>query len=243
MVKKFANESFPANAYLNFARLFSQTRLVMLYPGSPASPIPDKLYRRVSMHANKPNATHKVVPLVLSPSKLRPNSPIPFPPLSPLLLDRSYPIWCSERFFSAPSRDDAWEECLWQVWLNSYGHLSALPGSGLKVPSVRGKSGVGSSTTSEASPCPCRNSSHTFDYWAKQEIIHRRLSNRFRHESCVLAAKRLKDRSIDGKVDPRKSQWLRKTCRQVRETKGPKINIYRAYMTTKAMTGWAKALL
>ncbi|KAL5507294.1 hypothetical protein ACEPAH_6750 [Sanghuangporus vaninii] len=222
MVQRMSNETLPANSYLNSARLFAQTRFVMIFPGAPASPIPDKLYRRLFMHANKLNATRKAAPLVLSPSKFRPNNPFPFSPLSPLLIEQSYPIWCSERFFSAPSRGDSWEECLWQIWLNSYGRLSTLPGSGWKVPSTQRKSEASGTANSEVavthvmSETPCLTED--------QEIIHRRLSNRFRHESCVLAAKRLKDQSVDSKVDPRKSQWLRKTCRQV-------------------MTGWAKELL
>ncbi|PAV18680.1 hypothetical protein PNOK_0552300 [Pyrrhoderma noxium] len=79
-------------------------------------------------------------------------------------------------------------------WLASYGTLPTITESGLKF-SQQKKANPDISVSPE-------------------ELIHRRLSNRFRHESCVLAAKRLKDRYSPAKVDPRKSRWLRETCRK-----------------------------
>ena len=150
VIQKIANETRSGNSYLNLARLFAQTRFVALFPELPSLPVPGGLYRKSLTHTTTFNSSQFVPPLVLSSSRFKPNSPIPFGPLSPLLIEKSYPIWCSERFFAPPSRDADWEECLWQFWLNSYGNLSALAHSGWRT-SNKGTKKAGTSETSAVS--------------------------------------------------------------------------------------------
>ncbi|KAH8119397.1 hypothetical protein DFH11DRAFT_1501983 [Phellopilus nigrolimitatus] len=197
IIHQLPHEIRTSNSYLNLARMFARTRYVVLFPSSTETSIPKGLNIKLAAQMSALNASRLVSPFALSSSKFTANSPIPFPPLAPVFVEQTYPIWCSERFFTAPSRAVDWEECLWQFWLNSYGSLSTLAETSWSSFSNKTKDSAIGPLSAE-------------------DIIHRRLSNRFRHESCVLAAKRLKDRSSKpGKVDPRKAQWLRKTCRQV----------------------------
>jgi hypothetical protein len=101
--------------------------MVAIFPATPQLPIPKSLYEVTLANTSSiVNGTAMSLPLVLAPSKTTPKSLLPFMALSPLLVEQEYPVWCSERFFSAPSREEDWEECLWQFWINSYGTLQAL---------------------------------------------------------------------------------------------------------------------
>ena len=136
VLQRMAHDHRSSNSYLNFARFFSRTDKVALFPASPIAPIPRDLYRatvaRMARTETKSNSSLSS-PLVLAPPKPSPKSVLPFTPLAPLLVAKGYPIWCSERFFSAPSREEDWDECLWQFWINSYGSLRTLTEPNWKV--------------------------------------------------------------------------------------------------------------
>ncbi|EGO25316.1 hypothetical protein SERLADRAFT_348180 [Serpula lacrymans var. lacrymans S7.9] len=108
------------NAYLNLARLMSQTSQVVLFPERPSSDLHHSLL------------AHSVTGVSDRPIYLGTSSRMTFPfkPLSPVILPRDYPVWCTERFYLFNSRSTHWEECLWQLWLNSFDEASfiALPG-------------------------------------------------------------------------------------------------------------------
>ena len=219
VLRRMAHEHRSANSYLNLARLFARTRMVALFPAPPLSPIPKGLYGvAVASVGNHHNDTTLSRPLVLTPSRSTPRSILPFTPLSPLLVEQEYPVWCSERFFSAPSREEDWEECIWQFWLNSYGTLRALSEPNWKVSRNRTRDPEGALPVEVAYSFSDRVTRMTNIIW--QQIIHRRLSNRSRHESCVHAARRLKDHS-EGETDAKHAHWLKKTCRQVRDRTHP----------------------
>ncbi|EJD02971.1 uncharacterized protein FOMMEDRAFT_156335 [Fomitiporia mediterranea MF3/22] len=135
LIHRSHNETRTANSYLNLARLFARTRFVLLFPASTVSTVPDKFSERLSKQIVSWNMSQSEPPLILSSSKVKPDASNPFSPLSPVLLEKSHPIWCSERFFTAPSREEDWEECLWQFWLNSYGNLSTMAIPNWKLPS------------------------------------------------------------------------------------------------------------
>ncbi|TDL26274.1 hypothetical protein BD410DRAFT_575422 [Rickenella mellea] len=114
------------NTFINLARLFSATRFVALFPSAPSALPPKGLYGDISkrLHAN---VTQRALsPVTLAQSANFSNASFPFAPLSPVVLDSHHPLFCTERFFSAPSRSADWQECLWQFWLDSLGSMPTL---------------------------------------------------------------------------------------------------------------------
>lgn len=126
VLQKNPKSSYSPNVYLNIARFFSRTRYVALFPSPAVSILSAEVHDVLQDHIRDHNLSQVLPPTVLSPTKAKVHSLSPFPPLSPILLDQEHPIWCTERFFTSPSREQEWEECLWQYWLNSYGNLNVL---------------------------------------------------------------------------------------------------------------------
>ena len=120
--------SFP-NAFLNFARLLSETDFVVLFPDTLSTPPDSQLY---TLLADKITQRSLKIPTVLSDTSNLSVSMLSSKPLQPLLIDRNHPLWCTERFFLSPSRASDWEECLWEFWLHSLNTLQvlAIPQSG-----------------------------------------------------------------------------------------------------------------
>lgn len=109
------------NAYLNLARLISQTNHAVLFP----KPLLE-LHPTVA-HSHFRNATHlhsRNTPVVLTAS--RKHSGFPFSPFSPLMIHREDTTWCDERFDFLGSPTVAWEECLWQFWITKHGGLQPI---------------------------------------------------------------------------------------------------------------------
>lgn len=102
------------NAFLNLARALSKTPTVALFPGN-LSVVPPKSFQR-SISSSSLFNQHK--PVVFT---VRGQIAYPFTPLSPILVPRDSPVWCTERFFPTLSRSVEWMECLWQFWLENYG--------------------------------------------------------------------------------------------------------------------------
>ncbi|KAG1815959.1 uncharacterized protein BJ212DRAFT_1430748 [Suillus subaureus] len=96
-----------ANAYLNVARLLAPTDRVVLFPDGLPSHLSSNLYSS---------------PLVLGNNSRR---TYPFAPMSPVVLPKDYPTWCTERFSLFQSRSLDWEDCLWQLWLESAGEVKS----------------------------------------------------------------------------------------------------------------------
>ncbi|KAI0058005.1 hypothetical protein BV25DRAFT_1811494 [Artomyces pyxidatus] len=172
------------NAFLNLARLFSPTLSVLLVPALAPIPPPATLHTHIKTPVLVTNASHG-----------RP--PYPFPSLSPVLIARNHPLWCTERFLS-PSRAADWDECLWQLHLETFGHIAALA-----VP--RWQWAEARSSAQALSPV--------------MVAIRRRLGARYRSETCVLALKRLEafaigERGRTRRVDAEKVRWLERTCKE-----------------------------
>ncbi|EKM54101.1 uncharacterized protein PHACADRAFT_257714 [Phanerochaete carnosa HHB-10118-sp] len=108
------------NAYLNLARVFAQTSTVALFPGN-LSVVPPKSFQRPVSSSSSLSIDKPVV------FSLRGRTTFPFSPLSPVLMGRDNPVWCTERFFLGLSRPANWAECLWQIWLENFGGVDVRP--------------------------------------------------------------------------------------------------------------------
>ncbi|KIY53956.1 hypothetical protein FISHEDRAFT_32292 [Fistulina hepatica ATCC 64428] len=117
-VKRYNEQNH--NTYLNLARLFAPTERVLLFPGDPhLCAIPNVHVTLLDRDAS--------LPLLIADSR----PAFPFPPMSPIVVRRDHPAWCTERFFFAHSRLIDWQECTWSIWLESFGsfdHLNATVG-------------------------------------------------------------------------------------------------------------------
>ena len=102
------------NAFLNLARLFAQTSTVALFPGN-LSVVPPKTFTRSLFSKKLPPK-----PVIYS---MRGQTSYPFSSLSPLILERDDPLWCTERFFPDTTRSTDWSDCLWQIWLENCGDV------------------------------------------------------------------------------------------------------------------------
>ncbi|KAI0700877.1 hypothetical protein BC835DRAFT_1265691 [Cytidiella melzeri] len=178
-----ANSSENPNAFLNLARLFAQTDALVLFPGNLSVVPPKVFYRSVASSINSSR------PVVFT---MRQRTTYPFTPLSPVLLAQENPLWCTERFFPPTSRSMDWSECLWQIWLESFGDVETKPTSDW-IQELR----------------PAVNVS------AAETRIHRRLSMKYRSETCVLATRQLVALRSSGRdADTIKARWLKRHCRE-----------------------------
>ncbi|KAG2368335.1 hypothetical protein BDR07DRAFT_64009 [Suillus spraguei] len=87
--------------------------------------------------------------------------------MSPVVLPKDYPTWCTERFSLFRSRSLDWEDCLWQLWLESAGEVK--------------------STTVDNWPVVESGESNNSILSAK---LRRRWTIKYRAEACALAIKR-----------------------------------------------------
>ncbi|KAJ7594432.1 hypothetical protein C8J56DRAFT_1161048 [Mycena floridula] len=106
------------NTFLNLARLFSPSPLVALFPANLSVLPPVDLYSSLS----------SIQSLSERPVIVNNMSRLLFPPpaLSPVVLQRHYPVWCTERAFFFNSRAPDWNDCIWQLWLEEFGQLGHL---------------------------------------------------------------------------------------------------------------------
>ena len=109
--------------FLNLARLFAPTRTLLLVPGTPKPPPPSSIPSLSIAHVRDPVVVRVAA---LGVNKGRPALPAV---LSPMLILRDHPLWCTERFafvpaLSAPRAAD-WDACLWQVQLETFGTASS----------------------------------------------------------------------------------------------------------------------
>ncbi|KIJ67885.1 hypothetical protein HYDPIDRAFT_25348 [Hydnomerulius pinastri MD-312] len=178
-----------SNSYLNMARFFAQTAQVILFPAG--LPNPD-----VRSHASWLDKLHigSSFPVILSNATHKAFLPIP---LAPVVLPKNHQVWCTERFFLFGSRALDWEDCLWQLWLESAGEVSSIA-----VPQIL--NGSMNATTDLVSP-----------YTMKVRL---RWSSKYRTEACAFVLKRSQALDPLTKLEKRRMQWRKKFCR---ETLGP----------------------
>ena len=105
------------NMYLNLARLFALTEWTLLFP----SDISVQLHPQFYAHIDSGQLASEQVHLLTSKAPT-----YPFHPLSPLLLARDRDFWCTERFFLDSVRVSDWDECLWQLSLETFGEIKIL---------------------------------------------------------------------------------------------------------------------
>ena len=123
------------NAFLNLARLLSPSPHVALFPGNLSSAPPRSLYRTLlaqrvpsefsSAFMSPPHRPRRAAVLTQ-----RGHTSFPFAPAAPLVIARDDPVWCTERAFGGVSREADWEQCLWQVWLASFGDIEVRQAHG-----------------------------------------------------------------------------------------------------------------
>ena len=104
------------NMYLNLARFFALTEWTLLFP----SDISAQLHPQLHAHIDSLQLASDQVYLLTA------KATYPFHPLSPLLLARDRDVWCTERFFLGNSRVPNWDECLWQLSLETFGEIRIL---------------------------------------------------------------------------------------------------------------------
>lgn len=203
------------NVFLNLARLFAPTRTLLLVPGTPKPPPPSSIPSLSIAHIRDPVIVRVTAPghgTGITSTKGRLATPAV---LSPMLILRDHPLWCTERFafVPAPSAPRAvdWDACLWQAQLETFGAAS-----------------TGGPTLSgwwwDVEPEPAEPALPSISLMS---AIRRRLDVRYRVETCVLAIKRLEVLGEDwrsggrGRVGARfgrkaaeKMRWLHEICRR-----------------------------
>ncbi|KAJ6594002.1 hypothetical protein B0H19DRAFT_918079, partial [Mycena capillaripes] len=107
------NGQYSPSAYLNLARLFANSRTVMLFPANLSNSLPMNFYN--TLISRIPDPARK--PLLITSTI---TSAFSVPDLTPVILPQNYPLWCTERAFLG-SRTLEWDDCLWQLWLEEYG--------------------------------------------------------------------------------------------------------------------------
>ncbi|KAH7888600.1 hypothetical protein F5I97DRAFT_722455 [Phlebopus sp. FC_14] len=183
-VQSIGSGSF--NAYLNIARFFAQTSLVVLFPEG----LPEK--HQEHWFSNLPTRTSH--PVILSNVTQKTFSLKPF---AVVTLPRDYPIWCTERFFLFGSRALDWEDCLWQMWLETAGDMSSIA-----IPNLFDN--IRNTLASPVSPQALK--------------ARRRWGNKYRMEACTLSSKRSQTIDPSTKIEKRRMQWRKRFCRETLDT-------------------------
>ncbi|KAG7098669.1 hypothetical protein E1B28_000583 [Marasmius oreades] len=113
-------ETYSSNALLNLARLLASTPFVLILPGGLSSSSSHAF--RESIIAQHDNASSTPC-VIIGPSA---TLSFPLPELTPLLIRRDFPSWCTERFLYLRDRISNWNECLWQFWMDADGKLGSI---------------------------------------------------------------------------------------------------------------------
>ena len=113
------------NVFLNLARLFAPTQTLLLVPGTPDPPPLSSILSLFLAHIRDPVIVQVAGPGHGTGIATDKRHPAALTVLSPLLILRDHPLWCTERFAFVPSpaapRAADWDACLWQVQLETFG--------------------------------------------------------------------------------------------------------------------------
>ncbi|KAJ3748843.1 hypothetical protein DFH05DRAFT_1358584, partial [Lentinula detonsa] len=173
------------NVYLNLARLLASTSYTMLFPGNMSLVASD-----LTMTKMPTSGIRSAITVVTSGNRVT----YPPPSLSPILVQRDHPCWCTERFTFSNSRILNWDQCLTQFWLDSYGHvdgLNATIADGIKENGFRDAFAVCTLTQT-----------------------HQQLSSKLKAEMCDLSMKKLAmSASQETKEEKQRNRWLKQFCR------------------------------
>ena len=210
------------NAYLNLARLVSQTRHTVLFPKLPLGLHPAITYDHF-YNATRLRSTNTLAVLTAS----RKDSGFPFSSFSPLMVHRGDTTWCDERFDFLGSRSVAWEECLWQFWIVKHGGIQSIVSrhSWKTVPKM---------TRTKVTRAVLNASIYPITlHYPSQAVFEERLRDHFRDEICLLAVRNTLAliQSLDDHEVPSNHQrqqepvpekyvtqrrWLKKHCHQLK---------------------------
>ncbi|TCD62800.1 hypothetical protein EIP91_006393 [Steccherinum ochraceum] len=178
------------NAFLNLARVLSPTPRVVLFPGNLSVIPPKALYRSYfsDVSSSAKNTSHR--PMIFTS---RGQTTYPFAALAPVVLNRDDPLWCTERFFPFVSRESDWAECMWQIWLEHLGDIDIKQ------------------TTDWVKGSPV-----ALEPTSMVNKVRRRLSAKYRSETCMLATRQLAALKTPERrgADAKKSRWLKRNCRE-----------------------------
>ncbi|KAF8806431.1 hypothetical protein BYT27DRAFT_7140941 [Phlegmacium glaucopus] len=122
-----SGQSKSPNMYLNLARLFAMTEWTLIFPGDISAQLHPQLYANIASRQLASEQVHLLTSEAHS---------YPFQPLSPLLLANDRDFWCTERFFLENSRVSDWDECLWQLSLETFGEIEILDAASSEYPIV-----------------------------------------------------------------------------------------------------------
>jgi hypothetical protein len=173
----------------------------MLFPGNLSIPpmIPSDIF-----DSHKPPGPS---PLIVNLADQLLSSYSGLPGLSPLIIPRNHPVWCTDRFFIHNTRAADWKECLWQFWVESFGAFG----------NMRATIKTSESFTLEVDTTVSPPRTHVrllpAELW--KDAIRNRFSVRFRAETCDLAARTMATLGVKNYKDGKKKlAWLKQTCGQ-----------------------------
>jgi hypothetical protein len=197
-----------ANAYLNLARLLAPTDRVVLFPDGLPSYLSNNLYSSL-VWSTFP------LPLVLGNDRSR---IYPFALMSPVVLPKDYPTWCTERFSLFRSRSLDWEDCLWQLWLESGGEVKSAIVDGW--PREEAEAGILNFSNDSAISVRCTAPrAPGYHPYASHKLLQTKMNRRwiikYREEACALATKRAQALETAGYANEMVFHW-RKFCQEVR---------------------------
>jgi len=109
------NTSPSPNVYMNLARMMAKTEWTLLIPSNNRHAVTQEVYKRLS----DSNLRTKTAPVILASS----SEIYPLPPSSLVLIQRDHDFWCTERVSFHGNRHSDWDECLWQLALETQGKL------------------------------------------------------------------------------------------------------------------------
>lgn len=111
------HEQASCNVFLNLARLFAPTSVVMLVPANLSYPPP--VSHKAIIVSKRLDARH--LPIIVTDNPQNWSTFSALPVLPPIIIQRNHPVWCTERFFMRKTRTSDWRACLWQFWLDAFG--------------------------------------------------------------------------------------------------------------------------
>lgn len=130
-VHLLSDTTMPPNALLNLARIYAQTKEVVLFP-LPSSLLNTDIVP-ISKYLRSPDSSRPAL-LTNASTALQFEK---LPPFAPIVIRRDYSAWCPERFFYKHEPDLDWNECVWRIWLETLGRFEQINGIGTTLSARR----------------------------------------------------------------------------------------------------------